>query len=150
MQKHYTTVIALLLAVIAGLWAYSQVRSPRARYSTGAAGNDAVKADLQRALGAAKVAVAEYYASNAQWPADNAAAGLPAADTFRGESLRRLEVAGNTITLTFDQRSGVDGGRLVLTGDVSNPVMGPGWTCTSPDLDYIASVVPNCSYTARP
>ncbi len=154
MQKHLVTFAVVFLAVLGALFVYDQIRNrPSATGADFGAGeirarNNMILSDVQRGLSPAKTAVAEYYMNRGDWSRDNEATGLPPPDQYRGESLRRLEVSGNRITLTFDARSDVDGGLLVYTGDASNLAMGVSWTCSSPNIDYIATVLPNCVYGA--
>jgi type IV pilus assembly protein PilA len=106
-----------------------------------------LQSDFQRAADGAKTAVAEFYANSGHWPAKNEDAGLPTPDTYRGESLRRLDVNGPVITLTFDARSGIDGGKIVLAGEATpNFAMGINWTCASPNIIDIATIFPTCEY----
>lgn len=101
----------------------------------------------------AKVAVVEYYMTTGEMPGDNAQVGLGAADTWRGTSLRSLQIAeGGRILLTFDETSGVDGGVLELIPDLTdNESMGVQWQCMTHDFERIARVWPGsaCAYVAR-
>ena len=103
--------------------------------------------DFRPAVAGAKVAVAEYYARHGSWPRKNEDAGAAAPTTFRERSMRSLEINGQTITVTFDARSGVDDGKIVFTGtaddDASTSVH---WTCESPNITDIASILPECMY----
>jgi len=72
--------------------------------------------------GGAKAAVSEYYSSQGVWPAGNAAAGLPASASIKGNAVRSVAVdtkveAGKTIELKAAQTSG-----------------GITWNCTGGDL----------------
>ena len=154
MQKNLITFVVVIIAVFAGLFLYDKFRSSR---TTGDFGVGAIQerkkmleSDFQRAANGAKTSVAEFYANRGAWPTKNDDAGLPTPESYRGESLRKLEVNGNTITLTFDARSGVDGGQVILTGEATpNFAMGINWTCVSPNITDIATVFPTCKY-AKP
>jgi hypothetical protein len=51
------------------------------------------------------------------------------------------------MVLTFDARSGVDGGKIILTGEATpNLAMGLNWTCASPNITDIATIFPICKY----
>ena len=152
-MKNVVNFLVVTLAVLFALFLYDKFRSSRASGDFGAGeiqvSNDLIRSDVNRAFSPAKTAVAEFYANRQTWPDSNQGTGLPEPESYRGESLRRLEVAGNTVTLTFDQRSGVDGGQIVMTGDASNPAMSVGWKCTSPNLPNVAAALPGCTYTPR-
>jgi type IV pilus assembly protein PilA len=67
----------------------------------------------------AKTAVAEYYNSNAAWPADNAAAGLSPAASITGKYVSQVEVgAAGLITATLNSSAGTTG-TFTLTPVVS-------------------------------
>jgi len=151
MQKILINFAVVLIAVLAALFLYDKFRSSRTTgdFSVGAMQerNKMLQSDFQRAANGAKTAVAEFYASRGSWPTKNEDAGLPTSETYRGESLRKLEVNGPTITLTFDARSGVDGGQVILTGEATpNFAMGINWTCISPNISDIAAIFPACKY----
>jgi hypothetical protein len=101
----------------------------------------------------AKAAVAEYYLTTGEMPGDNAQLGLGAADTWRGTSLRSLQIAeGGRILLAFDETSGVNDGVIELTPDLAdNESMGVQWQCATHDFPHIARVWPGsgCAYVAR-
>lgn len=106
-----------------------------------------LQGDFQRAAGPVETAAATYYASHGTWPANNAEAGLPAPETYRGESLLRLELMGPIINLTFDAKSGMEGGRITLNGEPTPKMaMGINWGCISNIAD-IAAIIPNCKQT---
>jgi hypothetical protein len=154
MQKTLINFMVVVLAVLAALFLYDKFHSSRTTGDFGVAAlqerKKMLQSDFQRAADGAKTSVAEYYANRGNWPTKNEEAGLPTPDTYRGESLRKLEVNGNTLTLTFDARSGVDGGQIILTGEATpNFAMGINWTCVSPNIADIATIFPICKY-AKP
>lgn len=76
----------------------------------------------------AKIAVAEHFQSNNAFPADNAAAGLPAPADITGNDVTSVTVAGNTITVVYNATRIPGGGTVTLVAAGS-----PGsvtWTCT--------------------
>jgi len=152
MQKILINFAVVLMAALAALFLYDRFRSSRTTGDFGVGQlqerSKMVQSDFQRAAGSAKTAVAEYYASRGDWPTTNEDAGLPTPDTYRGESLRSLLVEGPRIILTFDARSGVDGGKIILTGEATpNLAMGINWTCASPNVADIAAILPHCKHS---
>jgi hypothetical protein len=151
MQKILINFAVVLVAVFAALFLYDKFRSSRTTGDFGVGQlqdrRKMLQNDFQRAADGAKTAVTEFYANRGNWATKNEEAGLPAPDTYRGESLRSLVVDGPTITLTFDARSGVDGGKVILTGEATpNLAMGFNWTCVSPNITDIATIFPTCKY----
>ena len=80
-------------------------------------------------VGAAKLAVAESYASNGTYPVDNPAAGLGAATTITGKYVTSVTVANGIITAVYSAAVGtaMSGKAITLTpldngGSIS-------WTC---------------------
>lgn len=96
-------------------------------------------------LGAsAKAAVTEYYVSEAGWPSDNAAAGLPVANTITGNAVSSVTVADGVITVTYNNK--VETGKTVV---FTPNIAGTGsikWTCSAGTVDdkYLPS---NCRGT---
>jgi type IV pilus assembly protein PilA len=93
--------------------------------------------------------VAESYSSDGDWPADNSAAGMGAADTIQGKYVDSVSVIGNQITVTFraaaPAASGIRGMTLLLTagtsdnGDIAwqcgNKTMAAGITAGTTDFE---------------
>lgn len=96
-----------------------------------------------------RVAVAESYMNMGAMPANNAAAGLPSPDAYRGKSLVSATLSGDgVIELVFDEKSGVKEGRIRMIADVSRAdSMGMQWRCESPDYVLIKRILPLCEYT---
>jgi hypothetical protein len=66
---------------------------------------------------------------------------------MKGESLHRLQIGSKgVVTLTYDAKSGVDGGtiRLVPTSKAATV----SWRCETSSYPDIAVLVPLCDYTA--
>lgn len=102
------------------------------------------------AMASAKVAVAESFMTMGKMPASNAEAGLPAAASYRGRSLRSAQVvADGAIQLTFDSESGHDGGVIDLIPEVGHmDSMGVQWRCETHDYPQIIRALPSCDYKA--
>jgi len=109
-----------------------------------------MRQDLAAAAGI-KTAVAEFYVSMGKMPKDNAEAGLPAPDEYRGQTLRSAMVSPDgSIDFEFDENSGKDGGHVRLVADLSHAhAMGVQWHCESADYSDIGSAIPNCAYVQR-
>jgi len=151
MKKILVDLVVGVIAVFVGLFLYDHFRiaHPAAGPSVGAAQDRTrmLQSDFQRAVGAVETAAATYYANHGTWPANNEDAGLPPPDTYRGESLVRLELMGPIINLTFDAKSGIEGGRITLNGEPTPKMaMGIHWGCISNIAD-IAAIIPNCRQT---
>lgn len=113
-------------------------------------GSALIRADFAAASGSMRTAIAEYYMTTTKMPSTNAEAGLPAAEQYRGKSLRAATVtSGGSIELTFDANSGVDGGRIRLVPDSSRAdAMGIQWRCETSDYAQIKRALPACEYRA--
>ena len=98
---------------------------------------------------AAKVAVAESYQVNLKWPATNQEAGLPEPAQMKARSLQSVRLSRNgVIVLTYDAKSGIDRGVIRLIPKAragGGPIY---WRCESPSFETIATIVPQCSYSA--
>ena len=77
-------------------------------------------------VGAAKTAVAETYASNGAYPADNATAGLAVATDIKGKYVTSVTVANGVITIVY-QNTGPMTGTIALTPTDNNG--STSWTC---------------------
>lgn len=101
-------------------------------------------------LGVLKASVSETYMVNGRMPGNNTEANLPAANSYRGQSLQSAEVlADGVIQLRFDALSGVDGGvvRLVPTlGEIES--MGIQWQCETHDYPQISRLLTGCAYAS--
>jgi hypothetical protein len=146
--------VVVVGAVFVGMMLYDKYRAKRSG-DFGAMemlqSRQIVLGDFVRATSTAKTAMAEHYLSMGAWPPSNKEAGLPSPEAYRGNSLVRLDVSGPDIVLTFDARSGVDGGKIVLTGTATPELaMGIEWKCTSPNMPDIATILRDCVYGERP
>ncbi|MFG6447475.1 pilin [Roseateles sp. BYS180W] len=85
---------------------------------------------------AAKLAVTEYYSSNAALPADNAAAGLAAAAQITGNGVQSVTVTNGVIAIKFNDKV-VNDQTLLLTPTTPTDAAGGKitWSCTGGTLD---------------
>ncbi|WP_038314910.1 pilin, partial [Kingella kingae] len=85
--------------------------------------------------GGAKTSVTEYYSSHNQFPADNVAAGLAAANQIKGSSVDSLTVTDGVITVVFNNKVAAAGkNSLVLTPSVAKEGSIT-WDCHGGTLD---------------
>jgi type IV pilus assembly protein PilA len=119
-QQGFTLIELMIVVAIIGILAaiaipqYAEYTN-RARISEG----------LQLS-NAAKTALAEYYSSEAKYPADNAAAGLQASDKIVGNNVDGITVTGPVISISYlgiqKATCGADVGVIELTADcAANP-----------------------------
>ena len=95
----------------------------------------------------AKVAITDFYQSENRWPGSNQDIGMQAPEKFAGRTLRSMEVSeGGVITLTYDDKTGVDKGTIRLIPDGSNAGYGIKWRCVTPSYENIATMMPTCEY----
>jgi hypothetical protein len=111
--------------------------------------SELIREDLQ-AIAGMRVAIAEYYQTNARMPANQAEMGLPPPEQYRGKSLKSATLQpGGVIELVFDAASGVDGGRIRFVADASHvEAMGVRWRCETSDYPHIRRVSVACEYLA--
>jgi len=79
--------------------------------------------------GASKAGVAEFFASNGTWPANNASVGLPTAASITGNAVTSISVATSTITITYNTK--VNSGDTIVMQASSASVGTITWACTS-------------------
>lgn len=95
----------------------------------------------------AKTAIVEYYQSNGEWPDSNEDLGLPAPGEFTGRALRSMAISdGGIITLTYNEKTGVNGGKIQLIPDASQLETGVKWRCESSSYSNITVSIPQCIY----
>ena len=89
--------------------------------------------------GGAKFAIADFHAANNRYPANNAEAGLDAADTINGKFVSRVDVLpGGKIGVTF---GGTDPDRKIAGRVLLIEIIGPDadghfeWRCLAPSIE---------------
>jgi type IV pilus assembly protein PilA len=83
----------------------------------------------------AKTSVIEYYQTQGNWPTNNSMAGMPAADSIKGQFVQSVNVQGNKVVVTFGQAAGdgLSGRDLVMTAiDNSGAI---GWNCHAEKIE---------------
>ena len=135
MQKGFTLIeLMIVVAIIAILAAIAipayQDYTIRAQISDG----------LSLASGS-KTAVAEYYQQRGAYPATNAAAGVAAAASIRGNFVSSTTIAGGVITVAYNtaqSNAKISGSTVILSPtDRGGSIE---WGCTSAILDrYLPS-----------
>jgi regulator of replication initiation timing len=97
-----------------------------------------------------KVAMTDYFQSEGRWPANNAALGLTAPESYRTEILRSVnaETFGKSgrVRVRFVDEGGSER-ELHLIANV-NGAMQVSWQCVSPDVRDIAEIAPSCKFVA--
>ncbi|WP_180170713.1 pilin [Acinetobacter sp. YH12027] len=132
MQKGFTLIELMIVVAIIGILAAIAIPAYQ---------NYTKRSHVTEGLnlaGGAKAAVTEYFSSQGELPADNAAAGV--ADTITGNSVDSVEIEDGLITITYNSKV-TNGATLLLspttlTGSVE-------WKCKVDSIDpnYVPS---NC------
>jgi hypothetical protein len=155
MRNEVLIFAGLLIALIVGSMLYRSHGSRHTQLESSTTdldrASDLMRQDYNKAAGSIRTAVAEFYVNMGKMPPDNAHAGLPAPEEYRGQTLRSATVSpdGN-IDLEFDENSGNDGGHVRLVVDLSHATaMGPQWRCETQDYPNIARAIPACNYSGR-
>lgn len=172
MRHALITFFATLLGVVVALVAYQQYQRWDGQRETARTATVVAKVDdqgreldqkvaaEQRAIeliradfvaaAAAKVAVTESWLTMGRMPANNAEAGLPPAESYRGRSLKSAAViADGRIRLTYDGESGRDNGVIDLIPELgASDAMGVQWRCETRDYPQIIRALPTCDYLA--
>lgn len=98
-----------------------------------------------------KLSVVEYFQTEGKWPVSNQELGLPAAESYRTETLRSLNLEPYAkavrIRVNFVNGAGAEQ-QLFIVAETS----GAGqitWTCRSPDVKDIQELIPTCRYHER-
>lgn len=131
-QKGFTLIELMIVVAIIGILAAValpayQDYTKRSRVTEG----------LALASGA-KTAVTEYYSSQGAWPADNATAGLAAANAIKGDSVDSVTVGANGVITVAMNSTKVATGNIVLTPTASATSGSVEWKCTTTlDKKYV-------------
>jgi len=97
-----------------------------------------------RVADGAKTAYAEYYSNVGKLPTKNAEVGIQEPDTYHGKSIKRIEVSESGVTITYNDQTGVDNGRVLLE---AVPLEGNiTWKCSSESYPSIKAMIPTCEY----
>lgn len=110
-------IIGILVAIAAPMYQRNVIRSQIAE-------------GLQLAA-SAKEAVGDFHMNRGGWPADNAAASLPAPNEIRGGYTLQVSVTNNVITIQYgnNAHSDITNGTVTLTATNNNGSLS--WTCAS-------------------
>ncbi|GAA3956874.1 pilin [Allohahella marinimesophila] len=96
---------------------------------------------------AVRYAVQDYAIEHGSLPASNADLGLPEPEAYARGALAAVAVGDRgRITLTFNDRSGVDGGTIQLVPIASDALYGMQWDCRTASYEGIQSWAPACRY----
>jgi len=93
--------------------------------------------------GAAKLAVAETFQSDGNWPTNNADAGLAPANSIQGNNVASVTISGSTISVAYNNDSNIDTDVLILKAGAPGGSVSwiCGWTGTTVEQKYLPS---NC------
>ncbi len=93
-----------------------------------------------------RVAVIEYYVNEGKLPSNNEQAFIESPSYYNNSGLMSVSVAKEgQIILVFNEKSGVKGGMLIFSPEVSVNTIRE-WHCISPDYAFIKEVIPSCEY----
>jgi type IV pilus assembly protein PilA len=136
--------VALIFLVVGGYYAhqkYEAWREVQRRHSHIAEG-------LMIGAGA-KTKVIEYYLEEGEWPANNAALNLAPPEEIIGNSLQSVEIMANgVVRLSYDEKSGVEDGRILLIPHGGERHLAIRWECWTDSYPDINSWAPQCEYEA--
>ena len=94
-----------------------------------------------------KAQVAEYYSVTGKLPSSNAEAGIRIPESYAGVSLKSVRISGGgVITLTYDEKTGVNNGTIQLVPYVGNSALGLRWQCNTSSYKGIERMASQCNY----
>ena len=150
----------VFVAVLAGLFVFrklSGIQNPVPRLQTVEefgvgqirARRDALTEGFRAADGA-KTAWSEYYSNTGKLPTGNDEVGLQPATTYHGKSTRAMAVSEAGVTVTYNETTGVDGGRVLFEAQTHAGIGSVTWKCVTASYRDIKMLVPSCEYTGQP
>lgn len=140
-QQGFTLIELMIVVAIVGILAAIAIPAYQ-DYTT--------RARVSEAIGfaaAAKTAVSESVISTGTLPADNAAAGLAAANAISSTYVESLTIDDGVITVAIQstQNTTVDAGSIILTPTVTSA--GVNWACKVNNANMYQYVPANCRST---
>jgi type IV pilus assembly protein PilA len=141
-QQAFTLVEIMIVVAIIGILAVIAIPA----YSDFTV-RSKVSEGLSLASGA-KTSVMEYYMTQGKWPVNNTVAGLPKADSIKGDFVRSVYIHDNQVVVTFGDDAGVDltGRDLIMAANDNGGSIS--WTCKGSDIEN-KYLPPNCRDTKQ-
>lgn len=94
-----------------------------------------------------KPMIVEFYMQNGGWPDSNEDIGLPGPEAFTGRALKSVAVSGGgVVTLTYNEKTGVNGGTIQLVPELDEATGQVKWRCESTSYSEITVTIPQCLY----
>ncbi len=94
----------------------------------------------------ARLKVRNYYKMSKSLPESASDVGAGRAESYTGESLIRMDIKdGGIVVLTYDAKSGVEGGEITYSPNIQDEYF-VGWNCETYDYPEISKILPNCKY----
>lgn len=97
----------------------------------------------------AKTAWAEYYSNTGKLPTGNEEVGLQPANAYHGKSIRAMAVSEAGVTVTYDETTGIDGGRVLFEAQTQADAGSVTWKCVTSSYRDIKMLTPSCEYTGQ-
>ncbi len=94
-----------------------------------------------------KVMVAQHYYMQGELPSSHEEANIPPPESFATKALKSATIMGKgTIKLLYNEKSGIDGGSILLIPNQAEAMMDLTWRCVSFSFKGIEKIAPQCSY----